>query len=658
MHGTQLNRHTAARTTTAHLLPPAECREPERIGSLRLHDAAEVDRRSQQSRGEHLGFRLIQHSGRFFAVPSVFGPVCLADRQQRSNPWIFSAANIDQLCADLDRRASQGSLPLFVETIAGHAILACGDDFYAVETVTPVDSFNDEEDANPKVLVERSLPELRRRVLQLDERELPGNVLGICGEYGLTEIDGHVLAFPLGMQGAASLAPADRTDAGVLEGRTRAEVEEAIRNRPEPRNIQFAGWLPVFHQFGNCGAHPQFGHVDVPPTGYAFIQTPPILDPATPVVRWKRRGGHALRRIKTAAAMVRLGTACLAKGAPAREIVNFLFSRDVPSQTALPRRSRLVFLTSVPYTFGQDPWVIEVEDVVSLLYPYVHNGQTAALDVEKQPGFREVKTLLERPACRGIITHIQATAEGIAKLFQSPAISDKTTHVPMGVRSPVEYQRHEPSPTINLLFTNSWHQAAHSFYLRGGLDVLEAFAKLRTAYPELRLTLRTQLPHDLAPRYHAIIRECGVTVLDEFLPQHKLEELIVSSHVHLLPSARVHIMSVLQSMSYGLVPIVSDGWGMTEYVDDRKTGLVVSGRYGKVSWDDERNGMLREDYSPMRRCDPQVTQRLVDAISQVADDAQLRRELGRNARHVVKTRFNLARWNVGLKRVLDRAWEG
>ena len=197
-----------------------------------------------------------------------------------------------------------------------------------------------------------------------------------------------------------------------------------------------------------------------------------------------------------------------------------------------------------------------------------------------------MKALLERPECRGILTHVRATAEGIAKLFQSPAIAQKTTHVPMGIRTPEQFQRHEPSPTINLLFTNSWHQATHSFYLRGGLDVLEAFARLRSAYPELRLTLRTKLPHDLAPRYHAIIRECGVAVLDEFLPQDELDSLIRSSHIYLLPAARIHIMSVLQSMSYGLVPIVSDGWGMTEYVDDRRTGLVVPGRYGKISWDD------------------------------------------------------------------------
>jgi glycosyltransferase involved in cell wall biosynthesis len=658
MHPQRLTRQTEL-AQAALPRPAAESLEAERIGSLRLHNPAESDRRSQEWRGEHLGYRLLVYSGRVYAVPGIFGAVCLADRRQRANPWIVSAATAEELRRDLDRRAAEGTLPLYLETLAGHAILSCGENYYAIEAARPDAEFDEEEEANPEVLVERSLPALRRRILKLDDRELPGNVLGTCEGYGLSEIDGRIVGSPLAMQGAADLAAAERADAGVIEGNTRGEVEAAIRNRPRPRPVEFTGWLPVFHAFGNCGAHPQFGHVDVPPAGYAFVQTPPApTGPAPLVVRWKRRGGQFLRRIKITSAMVRLGAASLKQGAPLRDTVNFVFSRDVPSQMALPRQSRLMFLTSVPYTFGQDPWVIECEDITSLFFPYVHNGRTATLDVEALPEFACLKALLESPQCRGILTHVRATAEGIARLFQSPVLTQKTTHVPMGIRTPAEYQRHEPSPTINLLFTNSWHQAGHSFYLRGGLDVLEAFARLRPAYPELRLTLRTKLPHDLAPRYHAIIRECGVTVLDEFLPQDQLEALIRSSHVYLLPAARIHIMSVLQSMSYGLVPIVSDGWGMSEYVDDRRTGLVVTGRYGKISWDDPKNGMLREDYAPLWKSDPQVTQRLVDAISQVADDLPLRRELGRNARHEVQTRFNLARWNVGLKRVLDRAWEG
>jgi glycosyltransferase involved in cell wall biosynthesis len=290
------------------------------------------------------------------------------------------------------------------------------------------------------------------------------------------------------------------------------------------------------------------------------------------------------------------------------------------------------------------------------LYPYVENGHTADLKVEELSGYRAVKHLLEQPNCRGIITHVRSTAEGISRLFRSQTISRKTTHIPMGVLTPHEWQRHEPSSTLNLLFVNSWHQQPNSFYLRGGLDVLEAFAMLHAVYPELRLTLRTRLPADLSPRYRRIIEDTGVSVLDEFLPPDRMHELMLWNHIFLLPSARIHIMSVLQAMAYGLVPVVSDGWGMSEYVEHGRNGLVVAGRYGKVAWNDEHNGMLREHYAPMYRGDTQVTQNLVNELSILADDAQLRQALGHTARRDAETRFTLAHWNVGLKRALDRAW--
>jgi glycosyltransferase involved in cell wall biosynthesis len=107
-----------------------------------------------------------------------------------------------------------------------------------------------------------------------------------------------------------------------------------------------------------------------------------------------------------------------------------------------------------------------------------------------------------------------------------------------------------------------------------------------------------------------------------------------------------------------MVPVVSDGWGMTEYVEHGKNGIVINGRYGKVAWNDEHRGILREDYSSMYACDFRVTQNLVNELSLLADDADRRRELGQNARREAETKFNLANWNVGLKRVLDQAWMG
>lgn len=119
---------------------------------------------------------------------------------------------------------------------------------------------------------------------------------------------------------------------------------------------------------------------------------------------------------------------------------------------------------------------------------------------------------------------------------------------------------------MTILFTNSWHQGATNFYLRGGLDVLEAYSVLFPKYPGSRLVLRTRLPVDLNERYRRIIDRCDVQVIDQFLSEPEMEGLFNSADIYVLPSARLHVVSVLQAMATGLAIIVSDGWGMAEYI--------------------------------------------------------------------------------------------
>jgi glycosyltransferase involved in cell wall biosynthesis len=249
---------------------------------------------------------------------------------------------------------------------------------------------------------------------------------------------------------------------------------------------------------------------------------------------------------------------------------------------------------------------------------------------------------------------MRSTAETLPGLFGSEAIARKVSYAPLGVRLPKRWQPQDDGDTVNLLFTNSWHQNPDGFFLRGGLDVLEAFRILHARYPQLRLTLRTALPR-MDERYYRIIEKCWVRVIDGFAPAPRMDELQRESHVYLLPAARIHIVSVLQAMSYGQAVVVSDGWGMDEYVADGVNGLVVPGRLGKVSWMDRRVGLLREDYRPMRAADPVVVDGLVAAVSRLVEDRGLRRRLGRAARRDVETKDTLDRWNAALKAAFDRA---
>ncbi len=448
--------------------------------------------------------------------------------------------------------------------------------------------------------------------------------------------------------------------------------------------VEFAGWLPIYEHAGNCGRHPQFQHTAHAPRGYRFTCSAPLRSRGA---WWQRSAGRlfagvgralgALRwllrpcvgvfrtgagvglgaRLRVLAAMLRLFLTLRRRGARLVPILCFLRSRHYQSQLLLARWRGLVFLPSIPHTYGQNPWIVEIEDPTTLFYPFFQNGQTYSLLPTESPYFPIIKTLLESDQCKGIVTHMQSTAALVPTLFQSDKIREKTFHVPLGVSLPKRWQRHDRKGAdgpINLLFTNSWHQSPGNFRLRGGFDILEAFAILHERYPQLRLTLRTSLPL-LEPHQHRIIEEGWVRVINRFMTAEELGDLMAESHIYLLPAARIHIVSLLQAMSYGLAVVASDGWGFAEYVDHGRNGLMVKGRYGKVSWADEQAGMLREDYEPLFDPDPEVVQGVVEAVSRLVEDPELRQRLGHNARRDVETIYNLERWNAGLKEVFDRA---
>ncbi len=532
---------------------------------------------------------------------------------------------------------------------------------------------------HPAVLWAPTREELATLIDEYDPTRFQSEVVGECDGHDLVRHGGRVYGVPRRLGPVDLNLDEDRTRAGIVCGATCEEVRESVRADRAAAAVEFTGWLPVFERFGNCGTHPQFAHTRNPPAGYRFVQSRPSqggassgrasrlaalgrrlwvrVSPVLSLLRNAVRYGP-VPCVRVLAAAARLFVRSRRQGGKVGPTLSFLHSRHFQSQLMLPRDADLLFLTSVPYTYGQRPWVIEVEDSTSLFFPFVNNGRTATADVAASPHFPAVKALLESDSCRGIITHIRSTAESLPTLFRSEVIGRKTFYNPLGVKLPGRWQRHDGGDdAVDLLFTNSWHQNPQGFFLRGGLDVLEAYAILRERYPQVRLTLRTNLPR-LGKRYGRVIEEGWVRVISRFLPAEEMEELQRRSHIYLLLAARVHIVSLLQAMSYGQAVVVSDGWGIPEYVTHGRNGLIVKGRAGKVSWMDERTGVLREDYRPMFRPDPVVVEGLVEAVSRLVEERSLRRDLGRAARADVETKYNLAQWNAGLKAALDRARAG
>ena len=563
---------------------------------------------------------------------------------------------------------------------------------------------------HPGVLSTPTLDEMRAAIDAFDHAALRPELVATLDGYDLVRFRGELLAVRSGCGPADLDLPDERQRVGAITGRTREEIEAKVAAAKAAAPVEFAGWLPIYTVSGNCGKHPQFTHTGSPPPGYRFARTGPRLDPPRPTF-WQRRvspllakAGRAWRTFWGIArlpwafvrpergvtlatrwwvfvALVKLVVLLLRRGCKPLAVVKFVQSRHLRSQLLMGDRRELVFLTSMPYTFGQNPWVIEVEDPTTLFYPLIQNGQTSDLSAADCPYVPIVRALLEADHCKAVLTHMRSTADLLGTLFQSDVIRRKVVYSPLGVKVPARYQRHgnpepgtrnpEPKtdpaaprsafrapgsalPTIDLLFINSWCQVPSNFYLRGGLEVIEAFGVLKDRYPQLRLTMRTALP-PLSDHYKRIMEAGWVRVVDRFVSAEEMADLHAGSHIYLLPAARVHIVSLLQAMSYGLAVVGSDGWGIREYLDHERNGLVVPGRYGVASWADEEAGLLRENYEEMYTPNPEVVAGLVEAVSRLVEDPELRARLGRAARTDVESKYNLATWNAALKTAFDRA---
>jgi glycosyltransferase involved in cell wall biosynthesis len=365
-------------------------------------------------------------------------------------------------------------------------------------------------------------------------------------------------------------------------------------------------------------------------------------------------------RWEWAGATASLAVRSVINGARPSVILEFIASRKPDVSRRFATRARGVFIPSVPYIIGPTKWIIEVEDSTTLFFPYAHNGRTAETNLRELPVFPAVKALLEQPQCHAVLTHIRSTADTMRSLFRSARIEGKIAYCPLGFTAtsviPQRRMKKADEP-VHVLFTSSWHQDQVGFFVRGGIDALEAFDLAAQRDDRLHLTIRCVIPsgqcHDrfleLQNKYgqHRIRNE------NKYLVPEEWRDLLLSSDIFILPAARIHVVSLLEAMAHGLAVLTSDGWAIEEYVTDRENALVVRGRSGKTSWIDPAAGMLREDYSSMYTPNPAIIGQLVRYLEVLSNDPEFRWKLGRAAQETVSMKFTLERWNAALRKLFE-----
>ncbi|MBM3601756.1 MAG: glycosyltransferase [Alphaproteobacteria bacterium] len=414
---------------------------------------------------------------------------------------------------------------------------------------------------------------------------------------------------------------------------------------------------PVYRQWS--GPHPMMTSLlgAYPEVAFTTALTAPTPESAERA----RQDEAALRRQLSEPAL----------GLAAADVDAFVASRDRESQAMLTAPHDLVLHHSMPFTFGQRPWIMHIEELVTLFAPVLWHGQTAHVRVRELPIFRLVRHLLESPACLAVSAHLRHSHEWLGRLFESERIAAKSRYMPFGVEFPPAVQariaegiaKRDASEDsgrdarLTFLFTNSWTQDPKSLVVRGGLDVLLAFARLQQDHPNCRLILRSALPTEmLGPTFADFVRGIpNVDIIDRMVSTDEMADLFIAADAYLLPSVGLHTVSLLQAMYFGAVLIAADAPGVEEFVTHNETGLMVPGRLGRTAWYDD-TGLLNQTFEPLfQGVDQAFISGLYGEMNRVVAEPDLRRRLRRRARDHVLKNHAMGPWQAGMERILGDA---
>ena len=284
----------------------------------------------------------------------------------------------------------------------------------------------------------------------------------------------------------------------------------------------------------------------------------------------------------------------------------------------------LVIVPTRPWYNGTKPWVLFIEDWVTLYHDDIVNGATGERDILHHPRTFALRILFGRENFRGIVCHHRGTFADLSYLH----LTDKLFYFSFGIAKQIQADI-GTHPTTRFVFINSYGAQHFNFTNRGGHLVLRAFKDALKECPDIHLTVCCAIPPGLSDDLVSFIESCpSITHITGHLREQELYRLIADADCLLLPSHRVHVHSILLPFSFGIPVISSDGWGNDEYVIDGINGFRVPGIFGKTSW---RNHILQEDYSKWP--DTLASDEFVkDRIIQLHRDRRILKRLGREAR--------------------------
>jgi hypothetical protein len=168
---------------------------------------------------------------------------------------------------------------------------------------------------------------------------------------------------------------------------------------------------------------------------------------------------------------------------------------------------------------------------------------------------------------------------------------------------------------------NSSNQNPENFFARGGHIVLRFWKAYKESGRDGVLMLRCARPKDLELLQHGVDTsfldaETGNSIFwaEDYLTNDEMNRLVASAQFFLLPSHSLHSASILQALTLGAIPVITDTVGTSTYVTDEEHGIVLRGVREELWATDPETGVLFDRYCRIPDLEDSLVSQLTNRI--------------------------------------------
>ncbi|MBF7072161.1 glycosyltransferase family 4 protein [Glaciecola sp. MH2013] len=229
---------------------------------------------------------------------------------------------------------------------------------------------------------------------------------------------------------------------------------------------------------------------------------------------------------------------------------------------------------------------------------------------------------------------------GLKTLDEYPLLKSKKIRADVLYPAVQEYSRSNGSQrrdasTINLIFVGE-------FFRKGGKEVIDAFVELKQKYPNISLSICADrdkhFQSELYKEKYLEIIDSDENINLQFVTREELfDEHFENADIFLCPTFQESFgYAILEAMAKGLPIIASDVFAIPEMIENNVTGLLLP--LNDQAYIKSLTGYcideIPADFSDF------LKSKLIDSISLLVDDEQLRQNLGSNARKKASEKFS------------------